>query len=132
MLKRYTIWNKQDEILTPIGEVLTAEQWIARYPIAGVERVTVVCGAGEVNGSFFGTLGQMVQTYEAMGADFSECTTDEEKLEVIEAFEDAMNTPSGEPSAEERQAAALEAIATGATAESTEVMNALLGEDEEE
>lgn len=110
-MKRYAIWNKEDMILTPIGEVLSAEKWIERYPIAGIPTVTVVCGAGEINGAFFGTLGQMVQMYEAQGADFSACETDEEKLEVIEAFEDAMNTPSDEPSAEERTAAALEFIA---------------------
>lgn len=108
MLKRYAIWDKKTTIITPIYEVLTPEQWIERYPVAAVPSITVVCGAGEVNGSFFGTLGQMVQMYEGMGADFSACTTDEEKLEVIEAFEDMMNTPSGEASAEERIAAALE------------------------
>ena len=72
-MKRYAIWNKQEPILTPIGEVLTAEQWIERYPIAGVSTVTVVCAAGEINGGFFGTLGQMTQMYEAQGADFSAC-----------------------------------------------------------
>ena len=109
MAKRYAIWNKTDTILTPIGEVLSPAQWISRYPIAGVETITVVCGAGEINGAFFGTLGQMVQMYEAQGADFSECTTPEEKLEVIEAFEDAMNAPSDEISTDERIASALEA-----------------------
>ena len=108
MAKRYAIWNKQDPILTPIGEVLTAEQWIQRYPIAGVPSITVVCGAGEINGSFFGTLGQMVDMYSNNGCDFSACTTDEEKLVAIEAFEDAQNAPSNEASAEERIAAALE------------------------
>ena len=125
-MKRYAIWDKQSPIITPIGEVLTAEQWIDRYPVAGVESITVICSAGEVNGGFFGTLGQMVQMYEAQGCDFSACTTAEEKLEAIEAFEDEMNTPSGEPTAEERQAAALEAIAEGATSETTAAMNALL------
>ena len=107
-MKRYAIWNKKDQILTPIGEVLSAEQWINRYPIAGVESVTVVCGAGEINGAFFGTLGQMVQMYEGMGADFSACETAGDKLAVIEAFEDAMNAPSDEPTTDERIAAALE------------------------
>ena len=107
-MKRYAIWNKQDLILTPIGEVLTAEQWIERYPIAGVPTVTVVCAAGEINGGFFGTLGQMVQMYEAQGADFSACETAEDKLAVIEAFEDYLNTPSDEPTTDERIAAALE------------------------
>ena len=108
MLKKYSIWDKKSPIITPIGEVMTAEQWINRYPVAGLDSITVVCSAGEINGGFFGTLGQMVQMYTAQGADFSTCTTDEEKLEVIEAFEDAMSTSSGEPSAEERIAAALE------------------------
>ena len=125
-MSRYAIWNKQDRILTPIGEVLTAEQWISRYPIAGVETVTVVCAAGEINGAFFGTLGQMVQMYEAQGADFSACATNEEKLAVIEAFEDEMNKPSTEPTTDERQTAALEAIASGATSETTAAMDALL------
>ena len=107
-MKRYAIWDKQSPIITPIGEVLTAEQWIARYPVAGVPSITVVCGAGEINGAFFGTLGQMVQMYEAQGADFSGCETAEDKLAVIEAFEDAMNAPSMEATAEERIAAALE------------------------
>ena len=126
MLKRYAIWDKKSIILTPIGEVLTPAQWIERYPVAGIETVTVVCAAGEINGAFFGTLGQMVQMYEANGADFTGCTTAEEKLAVIEAFEDAMNAPSTEPTPEERQATALEAIATGATAETTAAMEALL------
>ena len=108
MLKRYAIWDKVSPIITPIGEVLTAEQWIARYPVASIPTIVIVCSAGEINGGFFGTLGQMVQMYSAQGADFSEATTNEEKLEVIEDFEDAMNAPSEEPTAEERIAAALE------------------------
>lgn len=127
-MKRYAIWNKTDPIITPIGEVLTAEQWIARYPVAGVESITVVCAAGEVNGAFFGTLGQMVQLYESQGCDFSDCTTAEDRLNAIEAFEDAQNeaasAASSDPTAEERIAAALEyqimASLPDETAEDTE------------
>lgn len=108
MAKRYAIWDKQTTIITPIFEVLSPEEWMERYPVAKVDSVTIVCSAGEINGGFFGTLNQMVQMYEGMGADFSTCTTDEEKLEAIEAFEDLMNTSSDEPTAEERIAAALE------------------------
>ena len=129
-MKRYAIWNKTDPIITPIGEVLTAEQWIERYPVAGVATITVVCAAGEINGAFFGTLGQMCQMYEAQGADFSACETDEDKLVVIEAFEDAINAHSTEPTPEERQAQALEAIASGATYETTAAMEALLTGEE--
>lgn len=107
-MARYAIWDKKTPVITPVGEVLTPEQWIERYPVAGLDSITVICAAGEVNGGFFGTLGQMRNMYENMGADFSACTTDQEVLNVIEAFEIAMNTPSDEPSAEERIAAAME------------------------
>lgn len=107
-MKKYAIWNKKDPILTPIGEVFTAAQWIERYPVAGIDYITVVCSAGEINGGFFGTLGQMVQMYAAQGCDFSNASTNEEILETIEAFEDAQNAPSTDPTAEERIAAALE------------------------
>lgn len=107
-MKRYAIWDKVSPVITPNGKVFTAEQWKEQYPVAALDSITVVCSAGEINGGFFGTLGQLVQMYEAQGADFSACTTAEEKLEVIEAFEDAMNTPSDEPTAEERIAAAME------------------------
>ena len=109
-MSRYAIWNKTDRILTPIGEVLTAEQWIARYPLAGIESIKVVCGGGEINGAFFGTLGSMVEAYTKRGCDFSSCETDQDKLDAIEAFEDAMNTPDETyVSTDERIAAALEA-----------------------
>lgn len=107
-MSRYAIWNKQDPILTPIGEVLTAAQWIERYPVAGVENIKVVCAGGEINGAFFGTLGQMVEMYSKQGCDFSACLTDEEKLAAIESFEDEMNKPDETPTAEERIAAAME------------------------
>ena len=87
-MSRYAIWNKKDPILTPVGEVLTAEKWIERYPIAGVPSITVVCAGGEINGGFFGTLGHMVEMYTKEGCDFSACVTPENKIATIEAFED--------------------------------------------
>lgn len=109
-MSRYAIWNKKDPIITPIGEVLTAEQWIERYPVAGLAHIKVVCGGGEINGEYFNTLGQMIAQFESVGLDFSECTTDEEKLALIEAFENEMNAAAraSTVSAEERIAAALE------------------------
>ena len=107
-MKKYAIWNKVDPIITPIGEVLSAEEWIKRYPVAGVNSVTVVCSAGEINGGFFSTIGQMVQIYESQGCDFSGCNTNEDILNAIEAFEDSLNSVVT-ISTEERIAAALEA-----------------------
>lgn len=113
-MKKYAIWNKTDPILTPIGEVLTAEKWIARYPIAGVPSITVVCAGGEINGAFFGTLGQMVDMYTKQGCDFSACETAEDKLAAIEAFEDARE-------AEQTAKAKAQAETTAATEELTAV-----------
>ena len=107
-MKRYAIWDKQSPVIVPTGKVFTAAEWMEKYPAAALESITVVCAAGEINGGFFGTLGQMVQMYAAQGADFSACETDEDKLAVIEAFEDAQNASSTEPAADERIAAALE------------------------
>lgn len=107
-MKRYAIWDKKSPVIVPTGKVFTADQWKEKYPVAALDSITVVCAAGEVNGGFFGTLGQMEQMYAARGADFSACETAEDKLAVIEAFEDALNTPSDEPTTDERIAAALE------------------------
>ena len=120
MSKKYAIWNKKDPIITPIGEVLTAEQWIERYPVAGLDTVTVLCGAGEINGAFFGTLGQMVTLYENEGADFSACTTDEEKLAVIEAFDDAREAREREAAAEAAAKADMQADSLASIAASLE------------
>ena len=107
-MKRYAIWDKQAPVIVPTGKVFTADQWKEKYPVAAMDSITVVCSAGEVNGGFFGTLGQMEKMYAAQGCDFSACTTAEEKLEAIEAFEDALNASAGGAGAEERIAAALE------------------------
>lgn len=107
-MKRYAIWDKQSPVIVPTGKVYSARQWMDKYPAAALDSITVVCAAGEINGGFFGTLGQMVQLYEAQGADFSACTDPEEKLAVIEAFEDALSAAEDTVSPEERIAAALE------------------------
>lgn len=109
MTKRYEIWDKKTPVITPVGKVFTAKQWMEKHPLAQIDTMKVVCQKGDINGGFFGVLSQMKMTWEAQGLDFSTCTTDEEILEAIEAAEDAVNAPSDEASAEERIAAALEA-----------------------
>lgn len=125
-MKRYAIWDKQSPIIVPTGKVFTPRQWMERYPVAELESVTVVCAAGEINGAFFGTLGQMEQLYAAQGCDFSGCETAEDKLEAIEAFEDALNAPEEGISNEELTATSLASIAA-----SMEYQNMLTLPDEE-
>ena len=107
-MSRYQIWDKVSPVITPIGEVLSAEEWKERYPVAQLENITVVISAGEINGGFFGTLGQMKTMYENSGVDFSNCETNEEVLARIEEFEASRNIVDNSPSPEERIAAALE------------------------
>lgn len=134
-MAKYAIWNKQDPILTPIGEVLTAEKWIERYPIAGVESITVVCAGGEINGAFFGTLGSMVEMYAKLGCDFSACTTSEERLAVIEAFEDEREVKAAEEAKAQAEQEAinaeLNATSLASIAASMEYQNMMTLPDEE-
>lgn len=134
-MSRYAIWNKKDNILTPIGEVLTAEQWAERHPLAGIESITVVCGGGEINGSFFGTLGQMVEMYSKEGCDFSACTTAEEKITAIEAFEDERNARANAEAraraVEESVNAEITATSLASIAASMEYQNMLTLDDAE-
>ena len=110
MLKKYEIWDKTSTIFTLVGEVFTPEQWIQRYPAAAY--IPFVCAKGETKGAFFQSLSSLVQVYQNMCCDFSECTTDEEKLEAIEAFEDLQSAANDDTKStpEERTAAALEAL----------------------
>lgn len=134
-MSRYAIWNKKSAVLTPVGEVLTPEQWINRYPIAGVDSIIVVCAGGEINGAFFGTLGSMVDMYTNEGCDFSECTTAEEKLAKIEAFEDERNAKAKAEAkaAAEREAAnaELNAMSMASIAAQLEFQNMMSLDDVE-
>lgn len=130
-MKRYAIWNKTDPIITPIGEVLTAEQWIERYPVAGVQTVTVVCASGEINGGFFGTLGQMVSMYEKEGCVFDDTMTAEEKLAVIEAFEDAREEENRASAMKQAQTEEMNAMSLASIAAQMEFQNMMALPDEE-
>lgn len=130
-MQKYKIWDKKTPIITPIGEYLSAAQWIERYPVAGVEGITVLCGAGEVNGSVFATLGQTVVDYEKLGCDFSACKTDEEKLATIEAFDDARALAEAEAMAEAKANADLQITSLASIAASLEYQNMLTLDDVE-
>lgn len=109
--KRYQIWDEVSTVITPSGEVFSAEEWMARYPMARLPEIKLVIAGGTINGAFCGEFSSMVDMYEKSGCDFSNCVEDQDYLDAIEAFEDYMNTPveSTEPTTDERIAAALEA-----------------------
>lgn len=104
--KRYQIWNKTDNIITPIGEVLSPEQWIERYPMARV--LDIIIGGGAINGSVCMEYTSTVDMYEKMGCDFTGCKSKQDYLDAIEAFENAQNQSVEIISDEQRIADALE------------------------
>ena len=109
---KYQIWDKTSHVYTPAGEDLTPAQWIERYQWINNPVAVPVVAAGMFNGGFIGELSQMKLMYENMGAEFDPSLAGEALLDAIAEFEDQMNTPDPDyVTPEERQAAALEAIA---------------------
>ena len=107
---KYQIWNSTDPVITPVGEYLTAEQWISRYPAAA--HIPYVIAAGEINGAFCSPLSQMVAIYTNRGCDFTECVTGDDKITVIEAYEEAQKALAAEKAIESSvQAQSLATIA---------------------
>ena len=108
--RRYVIWDEVSDVYTPSGEVFSAEQWLNRYPIARLDTEYLVVSGASYNGGFCMVYADMVDAYERMGCDFSECDAEDMQahLDTIEAYEDAMNAPSGEISDATRTADALE------------------------
>lgn len=93
-MARYAIWDKTSNIYTPVGEVLTAEQWLSRYPWANIPGAKMVIGGGLINGSVAMEFGAALEHYARMGCDFSACETDTDCLAAIEAFEDRPPQPA--------------------------------------
>jgi hypothetical protein len=110
-MSKYIIWDKTSDVITPIGEVFTAEQWKDRYPMARSSSIDlVVAGDSAINGAFCQEYTSFISVYEKSGCDFTGCTTKQEHLDRIEQFEKDRETESANyVSPEERTAAALEA-----------------------
>ena len=111
MANKYQIWDKTSNIITPSGAYFTPEQWIAEYPMAGIDGLDIVIAGGVINGAFFAEYSSFIKMYEDAGCDFSKCTSQQECLDAIEEFEKSRAEGSGArvASPEERIAAALEA-----------------------
>ena len=105
-MSRYQIWNKTDEVITPIGEVLSPEQWLERYPMG--RKLDLIIGGTAINGSVCMEYSSTIEMYRSMGCDFTGCITKQDHLNAIEAFEDEMNKPSNTTPDQTRIADALE------------------------
>ena len=110
---RYAIWDKVSDIYTIGMDEKTGKlKWSAqdyidsRAPWAANPNAKVIVGGGDINGTVFMNFNMTVESYKKMGADIQTGMTDTQILQAIEDFED--NPPEGEPTPEERIAAALE------------------------
>lgn len=105
-MAKYKIWNKQDPLITPIGEVLTAEQVKAKYPASALPNMKyIICDAAISMGVFM-EFEATKEHYKRLGVPITDDMTDQEVLDAISYWEE--NPPAPEPSAEERIAAMLE------------------------
>jgi hypothetical protein len=112
---RYKIWDKVEDIYT-LGRDengkshFTPGEWLAKYPWAGIPGVKAIIWNGTINGQVMDDFASKVMYLQGLGMEITPEMTDEQILDAIEAFED--NPPgAGEPSVEERTAAALESLA---------------------
>jgi hypothetical protein len=69
-MKRYAIWDKQSNIYTPVGEELTAEQWLSRYSFLKKPAAVPVVAKGLINGAFCGELSEMKNHVRKYGRRF--------------------------------------------------------------
>ena len=120
---RYKIWNKEDNLITPIGEVLTPEQVFIKYPMARLPQLNFIIIDGAISMGVFMEFTQTKEVYESkiiemastpdmmesevleLKQDYANCNP-QEVLDLITFMED--NPPASAPTAEERIASALE------------------------
>lgn len=122
-MKRYAIWNRKDPVISISGMVYTPDAWIKEHPSFGLDHITPILSAGEINGEYFFTLGQLESLYARQGCDFSACTTAEEKLATMEAFDDAREVAEKQAIAEEKARADMQADSLLSIAASLEYQN---------
>lgn len=111
-MAKYKIWDKVEPIYTlgadQNGKMkFEAQEYIdEKAPWADIPDVKVIVGGGAINGLLFMEFEATKDFYVNQGCDFSACTTDDEILAAMEAWDNRV--VEQEVSAEERIAAALE------------------------
>lgn len=103
---KYKIWDKQSNLVTPIGEVLTPSQVFQRYPAAALNGVKYIVADAPVSMAVFMEFEATKEHYKKLGVPITDAMTDQEVLDAISAWEE--NPPAPPPTPEERIAAALE------------------------
>lgn len=105
----YQIWNKADTLYTPIGETITAQEFLAKHPVYNLPHAKCVIATGAINLAFMSEFEMFKQHYKSQGVPITDAMTDDEVVAAVNEWE--ANPPVVEQpvSSEERIAAALEA-----------------------
>lgn len=130
-MSKYKIWNGTDTIYTygpPFK--LTPEEWLAKHPWAEVVPC-VISGMGIMGGASCDPLPDMLATYAKHGVAFTDEMTDQEKLDAIEAWEDAKDAEAAEAAANEAANAEINAASMASIAASLEYQNMMTLDDVE-
>ena len=106
-MSRYIMWDHVSPVITPSGEVFTAQDWEERYPAA--QLIPYVMAGGDINGALMQSYGSMKEMYAREGCDFTGLTDGQAVLDKIEEFEDAQAEAAAEAAAERARQEAEEA-----------------------
>lgn len=130
-MSKYKIWNGTDTIYTygPPYK-FTPEEWMEKYPWSEVTPC-VISGEGAINGALCMPLSNMISQAQKEGCDFSNCNTDEEKLDAIEAFEINRAAEAAAKAAEAAMSEEMNTASLASIAASLEFQNMMSLPDEE-
>ena len=130
-MSKYKIWNGTDIIYTygPPYK-FTPKEWMEQYPWAEITPC-VISGEGAINGALCMPLANMISQAQKEGCDFSNCNTDEEKLDAIEAFEINRAAETAAKVAEAAMNEEMNAASFASIAASLEFQNMMSLPDEE-
>lgn len=103
-MSRYIIWDHVSPVITPSGEVFTAQEWEDRYPAA--QLIPYVMAGGDMNGALMQSYGTLKDMYARQGCDFTGLADGQAVLDKIEWFEDAQAEAAAEAAEAARQAEA--------------------------
>ena len=87
MARLYKLWDKQEALITPIGEVLTAEEVFARYPYARNPNAKLIICDADITLGRADSLGDLCKYYTAQGMELPDGATPQQKLDAVEAWE---------------------------------------------
>jgi len=103
---KYKIWNKTDNLITPVGEVLTPQDVFSKYPASAIEGIKFIIADQPINMAVFMEFEATKNIYKQQGVQITDDMTDQEVLDAITEWEETPRVAT--PTAEERIASALE------------------------